>query len=185
MRDYQSGHQEAISELFQRYKVRVLNFCARLLGNRTEAEEVASEVFLALVTQRHRYDPTRTFSTWMYTIARNHCVSRMRLSRRVRPLQWFGGGEPETDTPWDPPDPQAPIRDTLIREEVAACVQRAVSRLPYEQREAIVLQHYHDCSYVQISEILGCSLAKVRILIFRGKERLRADLAQLAKEASR
>ena len=181
MMDYQRGNQDAVCELFQRYKTRVLHFCLGMLSNRADAEDVAGEVFIAVMEQGNGYHHGRKFSTWLYTIARNKCVDRLRRRWRWVPLL---GSPSDDDSPpaWDLPSSDEPTSETMARDERAAQVRRAVKRLPREQREAIMLRQYHECSYEQIAEILGCSLAKVKILIFRGKERLRTELAALIQE---
>ncbi|MBI4004109.1 MAG: RNA polymerase sigma factor [Candidatus Omnitrophica bacterium] len=183
MMDYQAGHEGAFRELFERYKGRILHFCVGLLGNRADAEDVAGEVFLAVVAQRNGYHRGPKLSTWLYTIAHHKCVDRIRRRRWVMPL---GGRrqalEDDEEAAWDPPSPQESAVETLARKDVAARVRQAIVRLPVEQREAIMLRQYHDCSYEQISEVLQCSLAKVKVLIFRGKERLRTELVSLVKE---
>lgn len=185
MMDYQSGNDDAIHQLFHRYKARLFHFCLGILGNLADAEDVAADVFVALVAQRNGYHAGHTFSTWVYTIARNKCVDRIRRRRLLLPLfvpRQERGQDDEAILPVDPASSAESALETLAQKEVVAQVRDALSRLPYEQRAAITLKQYHDCSYEQISEILTCSLAKVKILIFRGKERLRTELAALAKE---
>ena len=83
MRAFQTGDREAMYHLFQNNKVRILNFCFGLLGNRADAEEVAGDVFLTIIKYKDYYDPNRTFSTWLFTIARNQCFNRMRKRKRT------------------------------------------------------------------------------------------------------
>lgn len=184
--DYQAGNNEAIGHLFHRYKTRILFFCLGIVGSRAEAEDIAADVFVAVAAKRNGYRPGRKFSTWLYTIARNKCVDRLRRQRRLLPLRAPRQecDQDETVALWDPPAAQESALQTLERDDIATYVRQALARLPYEQREAIILQQYHDRSYDEISHILRCSLAKVKILIFRGKERLRVELASLAKELS-
>jgi RNA polymerase sigma-70 factor (ECF subfamily) len=181
MMDYQSGNDTAFRELFHRYETRILHFCQRLLGNRSDAEEAAGEVFLAVVAKRNGYHAGHKVSTWLYTIAHHKCVDRVRRRRWMVPL---GGMREDTEdeAPGDPPAEQASVVETLSRDDVGRRVRQALAGLPEKQRAAIVLRQYHECSYEQISEILRCSLANVKILIFRGKEQLRKDLASFVKE---
>lgn len=180
MRLYQSGDKDAMRHIFQRYKIRILNFCLGLLGNRSDAEEVAGNVFLALVTDKSSYDPSRTFSTWVYTIARYKCISQIRKRKSV--LSLSPSSEDQDREIWDIPDTNDQPGKNLERKEVICQVRRAISKLPSEQKEAIILRQYHELSYQQISEVLGCSLEKVKILIFRAKEQLSIELASFIKE---
>jgi len=181
MRLYQSGDTDAMRHIFQRYKIRILNFCYGLLGNRADAEEVAGDVFLALVSDKSSYDPGRKFSTWVYTIARYKCISRIRKRKSVVSL-WFASKDDPEGEPWDIPDETYHPQDSLIRKEARYQVRLAISKLPNQQKEAIILRQYHGFSYQQISEVLQCSLEKVKILIFRAKEQLSGDLASFIEE---
>lgn len=181
MRLYQSGDTDAMRHIFQRYKIRILNFCYGLLGNRADAEETAGEVFLALVADKSSYDPTRTFSTWIYTIARYKCISRIRKRKNMVSM-WFSSKDDPDGEAWDIPDESNHPQDNLINKEAKRQVRRAISKLPDEQKQAIILRQYHGLSYNQISEVLECSLDKVKILIFRAKEQLSVDLASFIEE---
>jgi len=184
MMEFQAGHEGAFRELFERYQVRVVHFCVRLLGNRADAEDVAGEVFLAVVARRNGYHQGHKLSTWLYTIAHHKCVDRIRRRRWLVSLGGRGPARQEDDEPvtWDPPASQESAADAMARDDMAARVRGAIAKLPVKQREAIILRQYHDCSYEEISEILHCSLSKVKVLIFRGKERLRTELLSVVKE---
>ncbi|MCB9772291.1 MAG: RNA polymerase sigma factor [Candidatus Omnitrophica bacterium] len=177
MLEYKAGRKDAVQIIFLRYKYRILNFCWRMLGNRGEAEDVSGEVFMSLFTSQYEPQSGVKFSTWLYTIARNHCVDVIRKrSRSVREdvsesvLSHFA-----TESASGP-------RDDLSLKESGDHVREAIQHLPTEQMEAIILQHYENLSYDEISKALGCSIDKVKILIFRAKENLRIQLAFILKE---
>ena len=85
---------------------------------------------------------------------------------------------------WDIPDTSSLPPDELVKLETAIHVKKAIHNLPESQKEAIVLREYHQLNYNEISEILGCSLEQVKILIFRGRERLRVELLSITTEGS-
>lgn len=181
MREYQTGDLGTMRQLFQHNKVRIFNFCFGLLGNRADAEEVAGDVFLALIKNKHSYDPNRTFSTWIFTIARNLCLNRIRKRKQTVSL-WFSSPGSHHYESWDIPDQGDDSRESLAKRERARYVRRAIAGLPFEQKEALELRQYHGFSYAKISQILNCSLGKVKILIFRAKEHLKSDLASFIRE---
>jgi len=181
MQDYQNGDKDAMKSIFQGNKLRIINFCYGLLGNRADAEEAASDVFLAVVKYKDYYDSKRTFSTWIFTVARNQCINRIRKRNKTVSL-WYAAEGNDGYEPWEIPDGGENSREILAENERAHHVRKAITRLPYEQREAIVLKQYHGFSYAEISNILNCSLDKVKVLIFRAKERLREELASLIGE---
>lgn len=182
MRAYREGDTMALNELFTRYKGRIVHFCIGLLGNRADAEEAAADVFMAVVRYKQSYDPLRTFSTWIYTIAHNTCVSRLRKKKRTISL-WFQPADSDDERQMDLPDQGLDPAEQLNQKDIAACIKQAIERLSFEQKEALMLKQYQGCSYEEISRILNCSLDKVKILIFRAKEHLKVSLAYLVKEA--
>jgi len=176
MMDYHSGKDEKAAQMiFFRYKTRILNFCLRILGNRADAEDVTGDVFLKLFSKKYIYDPKAKFSTWLYTVARNSCISRIRKRKNLVSV-WFSSKGSHTYQEWEIEDSRDLAGQELEKREAAKQVRRAIGKLSFEQREAVVLREYHDLSYEQISQILNCSLEKVKILIFRGRERLREEL---------
>lgn len=181
MLDYQSGNREAITMIFHRYKNRVLNFCLRILGNRADAEDATHDVFVTLMNSRYTHHPNAKFSTWLFTIARNRCIDKIRKTKKVFSLT-LTNNDRTADVQWDVPDDADSSADDLEKKERAVLVQKAIARLAYQQREAIVLREYHQFSYDEIAKILNCSLDNVKILIFRAREKLRVDLASYIRE---
>jgi RNA polymerase sigma-70 factor, ECF subfamily len=151
MLEYQAGDTKAIEMIYQRYKSRVLNFSLRVLGNRAEAEDVTGEVFLTLFSHKYTYDPQAKFSTWLFTVARNRCISHIRKRKKMRSM-WFTSNDSGTFEQMEIPDSRNLSREDLERKEAKLEVRRAISQLPFEQREAIVLREYHDMSYDQIRQ---------------------------------
>lgn len=176
MQKFAEGDARALAEIYGRYKLRILNFCLRFLGNRSEAEDVTGEVFLALFSGTYTPQSQAKFSTWLFTIARNRCIDCLRLKKRT--VSTTREGQEEFEFGTDAPD----SRRQLEAGETAGAVKAAVMRLPEEQREAIILREYNKFSYQEIAGILGCSLQKVKILIFRAREHLRGELASIIQE---
>ena len=168
--------------IFMRYKNPILNFCLRILGNRPDAEDVTGEVFLALFSKQYTFKPEAKFSTWLYTIARNNCIDRIRKKRNLVSL-WF---QSKRDDGWEAleiMDSNDLSAEALEKKEMARRVRLAIQALPLEQKEAIVLREYQALSYEQIAQVLDCSLEKAKILIFRAREQLRNHLSSYIKEA--
>jgi RNA polymerase sigma-70 factor (ECF subfamily) len=185
MMEYQvTGEPEAVKAIFFRYKTRILNFCLRMLGNRADAEDVTGDVFLTLFSRKYAYDPKAKFSTWLYTVARNGCISRIRKRKNLVSV-WFSSRGSDTYDQWEMEDTRDLAAEQLAKREAASRVKRAIRQLPYEQREAIILREYHRLHYDEISQILNCSLGKVKILIFRGRENLREELKSFIEEEQR
>ena len=83
IREFKSGQEEAFSEILSRYKNLVLNVAYRFLRDRTEAEDVAQDVFLRIYRSARSYEPKAKFSTWVYKITANVCLNRLRNEKNA------------------------------------------------------------------------------------------------------
>ncbi len=182
--EYQDGSTKSLEELFERFKRRILNFALRILGNRADAEDVTSEVFLALQTKKQLFNPKAKFSTWLFTIARNQCLDKIRNKKKMISMWFTRNDGSREEKEWEIPDKQNLAPQELEREETIRQVKKAIENLPLEQREALVLREYQDFSYSQISEVLSCSLEQVKILIFRARENLKSTLPSILSEGN-
>ena len=179
--EYQQNNDEsALVTLFNRYKAHILNFALRILGNRTDAEDVASDCFLTLFKKRYIYRADTKFSTWLFTVARNLCINRIRKRKKFGSM-WFKKDCSHYEQ-WDIPD-EKDIADTMLEKtEASIMVKKAILKLADEQKEALILREYHNMNYADISEIMNCSLEKVKILIFRAREQLKIELSSFILE---
>ena len=185
MMEYRMGDISGLEEIFNRYKKPVFNYAFRLLTNRADAEEAVSRSFYVLTVKKEAYavQAKAKFSTWLYAIAHNVCIDLIRKRKRIVFL-WSkrdqDGGEAEQ---WDLPDTKD-LPDQVAQEhEHAEAVKKAIERLPLEMKEALVLREYQGLNYDQIAQVLKCTLEKVKILLFRARERLRIELLPYLKEA--
>jgi RNA polymerase sigma-70 factor (ECF subfamily) len=174
----QRGDTRAFEELMARYEQSVANLLYRSLGDATEAEDIAQNVFLQVYKSAGRYRVSAKFSTWLYTIARNLCLNELR--RRTRhPAVSLDAPHPEHDDEASRslPDRQVagPVESTL-HAELEAKIQEALNDLPETQRTAILLCREQELSYEDIAAVLGCSLTAVKSLIHRGRETLKRRL---------
>ncbi len=182
MMEYKSGDINALEEIFQRYKRPMLNYAFKLLNNYADAEDVVGEVFYVLTAQKDAYQPQAKFSTWLYTIAHNLCIDRIRKNKKIFPL-WFKKNKTDKDyEELDIPDTKFLPNTPAEEKDTSFFVKRSLEKLPLEQKEAIVLREYHGLNYEDIGKVLNCSLEKVKILIFRARERLRKELLPLMEE---
>ena len=129
------GDDAAFSVLVNRHQRAVLNYVYRMVQNRSIAEEITQEVFLALVKNAQRYKPTAKFTTYLYTIASN-MVSKEWLKRRRRPKvfslfsSWRGDGEDENFHPLDhAADEKADVMEFMKRSEITLWSTRLLYRL--------------------------------------------------------
>ena len=182
MREHQQGNPAALEELFGRYKLKLFNFAYRILSDRAEAEDVTAELFLTLITKAGSYEPRAKFSTWVYAVVRNGCVSKIRRRRSLVFFSQRPEKEEGEEGQWEPVGGEPGPDEQAERKDRAGWVQSALKNLPLPQREAIVLREYQGLSYAEIGEVLHCSLDNVKVMIFRARESLRKELAPILEE---
>ncbi|MBI5091926.1 MAG: sigma-70 family RNA polymerase sigma factor [Candidatus Hydrogenedentes bacterium] len=180
MLDHAQGVVEAFEELVRRHQKGVLNYTFRMVQNRQIAEELTQEVFIALVRNAQRYQPTAKFTTYLYTIASN-IVSKEWLRRKRRPLLfslsggWGKGKDSEDD--FDPlehvGDERADVMVAFQRGEVSEAVNTALRELPEHQREAFVLRRFQDLSYEEIADVTNTPIGTVKSRVVRAERALR------------
>ncbi len=154
-------------EALRRYQRPVLNFAYRLLGNATEAEDVAQDVFVRVQQHWDDYNPRQKFSTWLFAITRNACLDRLRARKR----------HPEVPLE-TAPEPIVSHREVELN-ETGQLIAAAVAELPEDQRTALVLAEYHGMSYAEIAGIMKCSEKSVESRLYRAKQTLREKLRYL------
>jgi RNA polymerase sigma-70 factor (ECF subfamily) len=167
---FQNGDVQAFDILVKRYKDRLLNFVYRFVGNRADAEDIIQETFIKVYKNKHLYNPTAKFITWLFTIASNVAKSELR-KRRIRnafSISNFIGGKKDQDIIYKGEDPET-LADSVVKEEY---IHKAISKLPKEFREVIILRDIQEFSYEEISEILKVPIGTVKSRVNRGRERL-------------
>lgn len=167
---YAQGDGAAAGVLTARLAPRLLRYAARLLGDRTEAEDVTQEAMLRLwrIAPDWRTGEAQV-RTWAYRVTANLCTDRLR-HRRARP-------NVALDQVADPPDPTRSAEAGMIAADRAAALNTALLALPDRQRQAVVLRHLEGLSNPEIAEILDTGVEAVESLIARGKRGLTALLS--------
>ena len=166
------GELAAFDALFQRHYESVRAMCARMTALGSAGDDMAQETFLRVLRHRGTYRGDARFTTWLYRIARNVCLEQIARFARDRHIAERWGAEV--------PSSSAPDRSDDT-EHLAA----AMRSLTPEQREVLVLSRYHDLSFAEIGEILGCSAGAARVRAHRALAALRdAYLAELGSESN-
>jgi len=152
----------AMQLLFVRHQPRVYRFLLRMLGSAAAAEDLSSEVFLAVWQQASRFQGRSSVSTWLLAIARNKALSELRDGRGETSAD---GKETVIADPAE--DPELAYAAKRRREILRNCL----SRLSREHREILDLVYYHDKSVREVAQILGipCNTVKTRMFYARKK----------------
>lgn len=169
-----AGETDAFVELVASHQERLLRLCERLLGDAEEARDAAQEVFLKAFRKAGDFRPQGQVYTWLYRIAVNHCLNRLRRRRLVRFLRWEEPAE-DTDAPaFDPPDRSPDPAAALEARRRWQATRRAIGKLPAGQRAVLVLARFEGLSYRQIAEVLGITEGAVESRLFRAMRRVEA-----------
>lgn len=165
------GDPRAYRELVERHVRGVHAFAYRLLGSRAEAEEVCQESFLRLWKQSGAFEARAKPSTWLYRVAHNLAIDRLRRRR-------------EASHPTGIEDAASSERPSthLYEKQVAEAVERALGALPDRQRAAISLVHYQGLSNAEAAEVLGVKVRALESLLARGRQQLRERLGEFRSQ---
>jgi RNA polymerase sigma-70 factor (ECF subfamily) len=150
-----------------------------MVQNRQIAEELTQEVFVALVRNAERYQPTAKFTTYLYTIASN-IVSKEWLRRKRRPKflslsgwNWRRNPEDEFDPLEHVGDNRTDVLFAFQRGEISEAVNTALRELPEHQREAFILRRFQDLSYEEIAVITDAPVGTAKSRVVRAERALR------------
>ncbi|GAE31934.1 RNA polymerase sigma factor SigW [Halalkalibacter hemicellulosilyticus] len=177
--EVRKGDQEAFAEIVELYKDKVYQICYRMLGNVHEAQDVAQEAFLRAYTNIDRYDINRKFSTWLFRIATNVSIDRLRKKKPDFYLQdEVKGTDGVTFESQLAADEELP-EDQVVTRELQDWVQNEINQLPIKYRTAIILKYIEDLSINEISEILDMPPATVKTRVHRGREALRKRMRHM------
>ena len=169
------GDEDAFRRIVERHQDRLIALCQRLLGNREEALDAAQEVFLKTYRKAGSLKQRGELFTWMYRVATNHCLNRIRRRKIVRFLSMstLAG---EQSAPLQPVDLSPRPDETVQSKQRWQATERAIAELPENQRLVLLLAKFEGLSYRQIAETLGITEGAVESRLFRAMRNL--DKAQ-------
>lgn len=166
------GDRRAAAELVRRHSPRMLGLAFRMLNDRAEAEDVTQEVFLRVWKIAPDWQPGQAkFSTWMYRVAVNLCLDRLRKPKMA-----------DLDSAPEYSDQSATPEQSMEAQERAGQVRRALAELPERQRAAVTLCYFQDLSNIEAAQALDVSVDALESLLSRGRRGLKAALATAREE---
>jgi RNA polymerase sigma-70 factor (ECF subfamily) len=167
----QQGDAGAIREIFDMYKDRVYALCRHMAGNTEDAEDLTQEVFVSVFQHLDHFRAESTFGTWLYRIATNHCLNRLRKKRpEIHSFETMQ--EIDIAPPASGPNPE----DMVVRKELNRRMELAVAALPENLRIVFVLGTLEGLRYKEISEVCDCSEEAVKMRIHRARKQVRDKL---------
>jgi RNA polymerase sigma-70 factor (ECF subfamily) len=176
------GDEDAFEILVHRHQTSVLNLVYRFIGDRTQAKDLAQEVFIRVWQAAGSYQPKAKFTTWVYRITANLCFNELKSARRKK---WFSFNRSDEDgvhTFEETLAYSAPsAEDILLEKERSRQISDALQSLPENQRMALILKRYDDLSHQEIAQVIGCSVSAVDSLLVRAKRTLQEKLKNYEK----
>ena len=164
----QQGDPRAFREVFELYKDRVFALCRHMAGNAEDAEDLTQEVFVSAFRHIAGFRAEAAFGTWLYRIASNQCLNRLR-KRRPEVHSFEAMVEMDAAPPAPGPSPE----EMVVRKELNRRIEDAVADLPENLRLVFVLGTLEGMRYKQIAEIVGCSEEAVKMRVHRARKRVR------------
>jgi RNA polymerase sigma-70 factor (ECF subfamily) len=166
----QQGSDEAFTNLVETYQKPVYNLCYRMVGEPEEAEDAAQETFLRAYQNLHRYDPSRSFGTWILSIAAHYCIDRLRK----RKFTMFSmDAENEDGSSFELPDPDSPNpeAESMTKEERDR-LHLMLKGLDATDRAAVIMRYWYDFSEVEIAKSLKLTVSAVKSRLHRSRRAL-------------
>jgi RNA polymerase sigma-70 factor (ECF subfamily) len=168
------GDAESFNQLVLRWERPIYALAYRQLGREEDARDVCQETFLRAFRALGGFRGQAKFSSWLYRIALNLCRDWVRRQRRTPVVQM-----PEDVDVLDlaaAREPTEAIEDVVARHDLTRLVERAMAKLPEEQRTAIILKEYHGLTFQEIADLAGCPLSTVKTRLYQGLAVLRREL---------
>lgn len=180
---FKKGDARAFEQLLKRHEKSVFNFCLRMVGDREAARDATQEVFLKVVRNVDKWEQQARFTTWLFTLARNHCIDALRKAshRKTASLdQSLKGAEDNGTTLGDRVADESSVTPDRGAESLRlrGTLADAIASLSDEQREVFVMREYSGMPFKEIAEVVGVPENTVKSRMRYALEHLRGFLAK-------
>jgi RNA polymerase sigma-70 factor (ECF subfamily) len=163
MNRVKAGNLAELSELFERYNVRIYNFMLKLTFDRSLSQDLTQNLFYRIIKYRHTFKDEFTFKSWIYQLARNihadHCKKNKKYTEQYTQVEEY--------------DENIIDQNAAFSEDEFARLDQALSRLKPEQKEIIVLSRFQGLKYSEISVIQNQSVPAIKVQVHRAIKQLR------------
>jgi len=160
------GDDHSFGNLVEEYQKPVFSLCYRMLGNSKDAEDAAQESFIRAYRYLKKYDPNRSFATWLLSIAAHYCIDQTR--KRRLPTTSIDSIPAEIIADRNAPNPEKEFR----QQEKEVLIQNLINELNPTDRAAIILRYWHEYSEVEISQALDLTISAVKSRLYRARQAL-------------
>ena len=161
----QDHDNEWLGILLQRYTLLLLGVCMKYLQDEDEARDAVQQVFLKVIQELHKYK-VDYFKSWLYMVAKNHCLMKLREKNGKAPVSLTEKAELLQDTGTD-------TRELLQNDLTLNLMEESLQELNEEQKQCVTLFYLEKKSYQEVAEISGYNLLQVKSYIQNGKRNLK------------
>lgn len=179
IKQVKKGDQSAFEEIVLLFQNRIYHHCFRMIGDRHEAKDLAQEAFIRAYTNIHSFDDNRKFSTWLYRIATNLTIDRLRKRSPDYYLDEEISGTEGLNMYTQLSSEEVLPEEEVLRLELNDRIHQEILNLKPIYRSIIILRYLDEFSLKEISEILDIPLGTVKTRIHRGREALRRKLHRM------
>src|SRR5690554_5366921 len=180
IREIKDGNVQLYADLMARYERKILSFIYHMLKSahlEMIAEDLCAETFYKAYRSLQTFrEVEASFSTWLYTIARNTVLSELRKQKNASVSLEDSGYIPRAQAVDALPE------ETMLRRERVSMVREAINNLPEKQRSALILREYDQLDYQEIANILGQTVSSVKSLLFRARSSVKMQLEPYLSE---
>ena len=171
-----NGDDGAFSQLLKRYYNKILNYVYKYTNNRETSEDLTQEIFMRVYRSANSYEPEAKFSTWLYKIATNLCLTEVtskskKKSASLDEIQENIGSLEDIKS-----IDQSDIR---YRVEIKSIIHNTMEELSDNEKSALILCKYEQLSYDEVAELLDCTVGAVKTYVYRGRMKLIEKLKPL------
>jgi RNA polymerase sigma-70 factor (ECF subfamily) len=168
-----NGQTNYFSFIVEKYQDIVFSIALKVLQNREDAEEMAQESFVKAYKSLHTFKGTAKFSTWLYRITYNSCISEVRKKKQ----RFVSTSEIEIKD-----ETEELNFDGIPEENRAKCIKTALEKLPEDEYTLVLLYYFEDQSIEEISKVTKLSASNAKVKLFRARKKLYTILNEMMKE---
>jgi RNA polymerase sigma-70 factor (ECF subfamily) len=177
IRRFLNGDEASFNELIRQWETKVFNLAWRFTGNREDAQDVVQDTFLSVFRSLKDLRDPKSFPTWLYRIAVNHCRVRWRSHTNAISLDDPGAGRDGTLLERAGAEPG--VRRTRDSAETADLIRKAMMGLSEEHRTAIILKEYVGLNLEEVARVMDCPLSTAKSRLYNGLRGVQRNLRRI------
>lgn len=182
---FKNGDMQSFEQLVIKYKDKIAKTVYSIINNVSDVDDVVQDIFLIVYKSVRSFKGNSSFSTWLYRITVNRCYQELRKRKTRNQINETDfNGETAAEIGSILPSQEENMEDKMIRNELRENIQKTLNTLPEKYRVIFILKNINGLSYKEISETMNISMDKVKIWLFRARQKLEEQLKLQHQEAA-